>query len=33
MTPEARREQRYSKFRNFGHFLEKAVPSPEASTV
>jgi acetyl-CoA carboxylase carboxyl transferase subunit alpha len=33
LTPEGRREQRYAKFRNFGHFLEKAVPSPEASTV
>jgi acetyl-CoA carboxylase carboxyl transferase subunit alpha len=33
MTPEARREQRYAKFRNFGHFLEKTAPTPEASTV
>jgi len=33
MNPEARREQRYSKFRNFGHFLEKTVPSPDVSTV
>jgi len=33
LTPEGRREQRYAKFRNFGHFLEKPVPAPEASTV
>jgi len=33
LTPEGRREQRYSKFRNFGHFLEKTAPPLEASLV
>jgi len=33
LSAEARREQRYEKFRNFGHFIEKLPVPLEAGTV